>query len=150
MSPVAPLPVKQKIIRRTSRMNGWQRAGQKPREIRMIRVTESQEGERTIITLEGHLPGDYIEVVEICCNQAVSKGKPIDVFLHDVLTIGESGRALLTRLAVKGVRLLATGVHIFYIVRALMSVETRAPVSPSAAAGASGEGTSLKFEGIHG
>jgi hypothetical protein len=73
----------------------------------MIRVTESQEGDRT-------------------------------------------GRALLTRLAAKGVRLLATWVHTFYIVRALMSVETRAPVSPSTAAGASGEGTSLKFEGTHG
>jgi hypothetical protein len=80
----------------------------------MIRVTEPQEGVRTIITLDGQLPGDYIEVVEICCNQAVPKGKPIDVFLHDVLTIGESGRALLTRLAAKGVRLLATGPHLLY------------------------------------
>jgi hypothetical protein len=84
MSLVGSLPVKQKIVRRTSRMNGWQRAGEKPREVRMIRVTESQEGVRTIITLEGQLPGHYIEVAEICCNQAVLKGKPIDVFLHDV------------------------------------------------------------------
>jgi predicted dehydrogenase len=69
--------VKQKIILLTLRMNGWQRASQKPGEIRMIRVTKSQEGDRT-------------------------------------------GRPLLTRSAAKGVRLLAAGVHTFYIVRALM------------------------------
>jgi hypothetical protein len=117
--------------------------------IHMIRVTKSEEGERTIITLEGQLSGDYIEVVEICCNQAVSKGKPIDVLLHDVLTIDESGRALLTRLAAKGIRLLATGIYTSYIVRVLMSVGTRTPISPSAAAGASGEGTSRKLQGNH-
>jgi len=38
--------------------------------IRKIRVTKSEEGELTIITLEGQLSGDYI-IVEICCNQAV-------------------------------------------------------------------------------
>jgi hypothetical protein len=101
----------------------------------MIRVTKSEERERTIITLEGQLSRDYIEVVEICCNQAVSKGKPIDVFLHDVLIIDESGRALLTRLAAKGMRLLATGIYTSYIVRALMPVGAGGPVSPSAAAG---------------
>ena len=84
----------------------------------MIRVTKSEEGERTIITLEGQLSGEYIDVVEIFCNHAESKGKPIDVFLHDVLTIDESGRALLTRLAAKGIRLLATGIYTSYIVRA--------------------------------
>ena len=89
--------------------------------IRMIRVTKSEEGERTIITLQGQLSRDYIEVVEICCNQAVSKGKPTDVFLHDVLTIDESGRALLARLAAKGIRLLASGTYTSYIVRALMT-----------------------------
>ena len=115
----------------------------------MIRVTKSEERERTIITLEGQLSGDYIEVVEICCNQAVSKGKPIDVFLHDVLIVDKSGRALLTRLAAKGIRLLATGTYTSYIVRALMSAGTGKPVPPSAAAGALGEGRSPKFEVNH-
>ncbi|SRR5258708_1614671 len=100
----------------------------------MIRVTKSEEGERTIITIDGQLSGDYIDVVEICCNQAVSEGKPIDVFLHDVLAIDESGRALLTRLAAKGFRLLATGMYTSYVVQALVAAGSRASGSPSAAA----------------
>ena len=72
----------------------------------MFRVTKSEVGKRTIITIDGQLSGDYIEVVEICCNQAISEGRPVDVFLHNVLIIDESGRALLARLAGQGVRLL--------------------------------------------
>jgi hypothetical protein len=141
----------QKIIRRNSR-NEWMAActAGNVEMIHMIRVTKSEEGERTIITLEGQLSGDSIEVVEICCNQALSKGKPIDVLLHDVLTIDESGLALLTRLAAEGIRLLATGIYTSYIVRALMSVGIPRPVSPSVAAGADGQGTSPRFEGNHG
>jgi hypothetical protein len=75
--------------------------------IRMFSVTTSAVVKRTILTIDGQLSGDYIEVVEICCDQAESEGKPIDVFLHNVSTIDESSRALLTRLAAKGVRLLA-------------------------------------------
>jgi ABC-type transporter Mla MlaB component len=115
----------------------------------MIRVTKSEERERTIITLEGQLSADYVEAVEICCNQAVSKGKPIDVFLHDVLTIDKSGRALLARLAAQGIRLLATGIYTSYIVRSLMPIGIPGPVSPSAAAGAVGGRTDPKFEGNH-
>jgi hypothetical protein len=59
--------------------------------IRMFSVTTSEVGKRTILTIDGQLSGDYIEVVEICCNQAESEGKPIDVFLHNVSTIDESG-----------------------------------------------------------
>ena len=129
-------------------MNGWQRA--RPETESMIRVTKSEEGQRTIITLEGQLSADCIEVVEICCDLAVSKGKPIDVFLHDALTIDESGRALLSRLAAKGIRPLANGIYTSCVVRALMPAGTRAPVSPLAVTGASGERTSRKFEGNHG
>src|SRR4030081_286436 len=117
MSLVTPLPVKQKIIRHFA--NEWMAAcTTRNREmIHMIRVTKSEERERTIITLEGQLSADYIEAVEICCSQALSRRKPVDVFLHNVLTIDESGRALLTRLAAKGIRLLASGIYTSYIVR---------------------------------
>jgi hypothetical protein len=87
----------------------------------MIRVTKSEERERTIVTIDGQLSGDYIEVVEVCCLQAESEGKPIDVFLNDVSTIDESGRALLTRLAAKGIRLVATGMYTSYVVRDLVA-----------------------------
>jgi hypothetical protein len=114
--------------------------------IRMIRVTKTEERERTRITIDGQLSRDYIEAVEICCDQAISEGMPVDVFLRDVPTIDESGRALLSRLAANGIRLLAKGIYTSYIVRALMSVGAQGPVSPSAAACASSEGTSPMFE----
>jgi hypothetical protein len=60
--------------------------------IRMFSVTKSEVGKRTILTIDGQLSGDYIEVVEICCNQAESEGNPIDVFLRNVSTIDESRR----------------------------------------------------------
>jgi hypothetical protein len=115
----------------------------------MIRVTKSEEGERTIITIEGQLSADYIEVVEICCRQAATKGKPIDVFLHNGLTIDESGRALLTRLAAAGISLRASGIYTSHVVQGLMSAGSGGPVSPLTAAVAGGEGTSMTFEGNH-
>jgi hypothetical protein len=50
----------------------------------MIRVTKSNERRRITFTIDGDLSGDYIHVVEISCNQALSQGRPITVFLHDV------------------------------------------------------------------
>jgi hypothetical protein len=98
--------------------------------IRMFSVTTSEVGKRTILTIDGQLSGDYIEVVEICCNQAESEGKPIDVFLHNASTIDESGRALLARLAAKGVRLLAAGMWTPYVVRDLAAASSEALTSP--------------------
>jgi hypothetical protein len=42
----------------------------------MFSVSMSEVGKRTILTIDGQLSGDYIEVVEICCNQAESEGSP--------------------------------------------------------------------------
>ena len=112
----------------------------------MIRVTKSEKGKRTIITIDGQLSGNYIDVVETCCNQAVLEGKPVDLFIQDVVTVDESGRALLTRLAAKGIRLLATGLYTSYFVRTLVAAGSRASGSASAAAGASREKTSPKSE----
>jgi hypothetical protein len=112
--------------------------------VRMIRVSKSAKGKRTIITIDGQLSGDYIEVVETCCNQAVSEGKPVDLFIEDVSTIDESGRALLARLAAKGIRLLATGLYTSYFVRTLVAAGSRTSSSLSAAVGAGREKTSPK------
>lgn len=101
----------------------------------MFRVTKSEVGKRTIITIDGQLSGDYIEVVEICCNQAISEGRPVDVFLHNVLIIDVSGRALLARLAGQGVRLLAAGLYTSYVVRDLLAAGS----SSASQAGDSGE-----------
>jgi hypothetical protein len=58
-------------------------------------------------------------VVEACCNQAVSTGKAVRLFLRDVSAVDRAGRDLLRRLAVKGVRLLAKGVYTSYLIRGL-------------------------------
>jgi hypothetical protein len=116
----------------------------------MVRVTTSEEGERTIITIDGQLSRDSTEVIEICGNQALLKGGPVDVFLRDVATIDQSGHAILSRLPAYGIRLLANGICTSYIVRVLMLVGTERSVSPSAVASASVEETRPKLERNHG
>jgi hypothetical protein len=110
--------------------------------IPMFSVTTSEVGKRTILSIDGQLSGDYIEVVEICCNQAESEGKPIDVFLHNVSTMTNPARALLTRLAAKGVRLFAARMWTPYVVRDLAAAGSEASTSPPGqAAGAGRERT---------
>jgi hypothetical protein len=85
----------------------------------VFRVSRTDEPSRTIITIDGQLSGESMKVVEICCEKAISRGKPVHFFLRDVSTVDQGGRALLCRLAAKGVRLLASGVYTAYLVRTL-------------------------------
>jgi hypothetical protein len=85
----------------------------------MIRIMTADEPALTTITVDGQLAGDNIQAVEMICNQARSSGKPIRLLLRDVLVIGEDGQALLHRLAMKGVRLDASGIYTSYIVRSI-------------------------------
>jgi hypothetical protein len=85
----------------------------------MIRVTKGEEPGRTTITVDGFLSADCTDVVEACCNQALSRGMPVDLFLRDVSAVDQSGRDLLCRMAARGVRLLASGVYTSYLVREL-------------------------------
>jgi hypothetical protein len=64
-----------------------------------------------LVPIDGHLSGDYVEAVELCCEQAVLGDKPIHLLLRDVSTIDQAGRALLRRLSAKGIRMLASGVY---------------------------------------
>lgn len=90
----------------------------------MIHVTKTEERSRTVVTVDGQLSGDSIDVVETCCNQAESGGKPVQLFLRDVTTVDQTGRMLLTRLAAKGIRLAASGVYTSYLVQALTAGQT--------------------------
>jgi len=83
----------------------------------MIRVTKTEERSRTLVTVDGQLAGDFVTAVETCCDQAESLGKPIHLFLRDVITVDQAGTNLLRRLARKGVRLLANGVYTSYLVQ---------------------------------
>jgi len=90
----------------------------------MIRVTKTEERSRTLVTIDGQLSADSVSVVETFCSQAELDGKPLQVFLRDVPAVDESGRMLLTRLAAKGIRLVASGVYTSYLVQALTPAET--------------------------
>jgi len=87
----------------------------------MIRVMKSEEPTRFIVTVDGDLSGDHIAVVEFCCQEAESSGKPVELVLRDVTIVDHVGRSLLGRLAAKGVRLIADGVYTSYLVESLAS-----------------------------
>lgn len=78
----------------------------------MLRVTKADEPSRTIVTIDGQFTGDRIEVVGTCCDQAISAGKPVFLFLRNVTSVEPAGYNLLRRLAGKGVHLLAGSAYI--------------------------------------
>ena len=82
----------------------------------MIRIMTATEPKAFTITVDGRLAGEYVEVLDTSVNQAIVHGRPVHLFLRDVSSIDESGRALLGRLAMKGVQLSAAGVYNSYIV----------------------------------
>jgi hypothetical protein len=85
----------------------------------MVRVIKTERGSRTTLTVDGRLTGDSVGIVENCCIQAESGGKPVKLYLRDVTGVDEAGHTLLTRLAAKGVRLVANGLYTSYVVEAL-------------------------------
>jgi hypothetical protein len=87
----------------------------------MIRVTTADGPACTTVTVDGRLAADYTDLVDICCVQAISKQKPVLLYLRDVSLIDERGRALLRKLAHDGVSLKASGVYSSYIVDEIQS-----------------------------
>jgi len=82
----------------------------------MIRIMTATEPKFITITVDGGLAGECVDAVETCAIQTIAQRRPIRLFLRDVSSIDERGRALLARLAMKGVRLRAAGVCCSYIV----------------------------------
>ena len=82
----------------------------------MIRIMVATAPKLTTITVDGELSGEYVDAVETCATQPLAQRGPIQLYLRDVSTIDEKGRALLVRLATKGVRLGARGVYCSHIV----------------------------------
>jgi len=77
----------------------------------MIRIITADGKESTKLTVEGTLSDESLETVRACCIQALSKGKPVRLWLRDVSAIGERGRTILRHLAAAGVDLTATGIY---------------------------------------
>jgi len=82
------------------------------------------------MTIDGELSGDSIPVVETCCNQAGSNGRSVQLFLREVTAVDQAGQVLLSRLAAKGVDLVASGVYTSYLVQALTSTANGSGNSP--------------------
>jgi hypothetical protein len=96
----------------------------------MFRLSKKEGAKGTVVTIDGQLSGDGIEVVEDLCNQATSKAKPVHLYLRDVSTVDRAGRSLLRRLAKKGVRIRATGVYTSYLVHTLNAATAEPADSP--------------------
>jgi ribosomal protein S13 len=75
------------------------------------------------VTIDGHLAGEYVQIAETCCKEAISLKKRVHVFLRDVSTVDEDGRNLLSRLVASGCRLHASGTYNSYIVQTLQPVK---------------------------
>jgi hypothetical protein len=91
----------------------------------MIRVTRADELSRTLVTIDGQLSGDTITIVETCCDQARSNGRPVELFLRDITIVDPAGRTLLSRLASQGIRLIGAGVYTSYLVQSLTAPDAR-------------------------
>ena len=50
----------------------------------MIRITKTEKRSHTIIAIDGQVSIDTFAVIETCCCQAESHGKPVQLFLRDV------------------------------------------------------------------
>lgn len=91
----------------------------------MFRVSRVETPAGTTIAVDGQLVRESVALVEECCIREISAGRPVRLLLRDLTSIDQAGRALLGRLADKGVRLLAHGVYTTYLVEALQSGKGR-------------------------
>jgi ABC-type transporter Mla MlaB component len=82
----------------------------------MIRIWSTNDPSGITIIIEGRLMGDYVESVQTCVDQAISQQKRVRLFLRDVSHIDQDGRALLVRLAARGIELSASGLYSAYVV----------------------------------
>jgi ABC-type transporter Mla MlaB component len=87
----------------------------------VFRLDETADDGKVNLTIDGELSADCVELLETRCEAAVANGEPINLILRDVPIVDEAGRALLRRLAAKGVRLLGNGVYVSYLVESVKS-----------------------------
>jgi ABC-type transporter Mla MlaB component len=78
----------------------------------VIRITETREGSKDRLLVEGTLSGDWVEVLEKSWleEQTPSNGEPIRIDLSGVTWIDNKGRELLARMIRDGAELRASGV----------------------------------------
>jgi anti-anti-sigma regulatory factor len=75
----------------------------------MLKITTDTDAGRTILKLEGRLTGPWVEELNACWRDAAAETHRIEVVLHEVTFIDESGRRLLADMHRRGVELTAAG-----------------------------------------
>jgi hypothetical protein len=90
----------------------------------MICILTADELTHTEIIIDGKWSRECVELVETFCNEAIGNGRPVQLYLRDVSTIDESGRALLGRLSAKGISLKAAGLYSSYVLHLVMAEQT--------------------------
>ena len=93
----------------------------------MIRIFTTTKRGAIIITIDGQLVTESLQVVAASAHEAIGRDKPVQLFLRNVSYIDEHGRALLTQLASEGVQLSASGVYSSYIVEEIRREQARKP-----------------------
>jgi hypothetical protein len=81
----------------------------------VFRLDKEPGGRRTRLTFDGEISTECIELLERCCEEALKDGNPVDLRLRDITGVDEAGKALLRRLAARGVCLSANGVYVSYL-----------------------------------
>ena len=81
----------------------------------MFRLNKKLDDRRTRLEFDGELSAECVESLEMCCEEALKDGKPVDLSLRDITGIDAAGEALLRRLAARGVCLFANGVYVSYL-----------------------------------
>jgi hypothetical protein len=97
----------------------------------MIRISETHEGSKRRLLVEGTLSGDWVDVLEKCwLEQTPSNGEPIRVDLSGVTYIDNKGRELLARMIRDGAEPRATGIMTRAVIEEIIAGEASPETQP--------------------
>jgi len=84
----------------------------------MLRIHRQDEIRVITRRLEGTLAGDWVDVLEECCREALAEHarRTVVVELDEVTIVDERGEALLRELHESGIMLRGRGIHSQYLV----------------------------------
>lgn len=104
-------------------------------EIPTFRLTETQNGAKTTLNVDGQLRGEGVRATEQACAQALARGHAVCLILHQVTNIDTAGIDLLRHLIAGGVEVCGRGIYTDHIIKSLHccqgAAELRKPGLPS-------------------
>ena len=85
----------------------------------MLHLSHTDSSTQTVITVEGHLEGEYVLLVSQYCLERLANNRLVVLYLKNVTEVDDNGRDLLRQLIVRGVRLRASGIYTEHLVEDL-------------------------------